>query len=561
MFGSLSSHVVVLDGCGTVSYANRLWNEFAVANEGEVNNVSVGVNYLTVCQRAIDDGDESARLVLDGIRSVISRKTPSFRVEYACHAPNQSRWFLMQVDPMPPEHGGVVVVHTNITDRKLAEQASRESEERFRKAFRANPQPMSLTTRAEGRYLDVNDSFLEISGFARGEVIGHTAHELGIWERPESRVEFLKDLHDRGSVVNIETRFRTKDGSLRLLLLSAEQLELGGVPCVLVASTDITDRKKAEDALRESRARLVLAQQAARMGTFEWNVQTGINIWSTELEAMYGLKPGEFVGTQPAWEDLVHPDDREKVIASVERAFETGEPAEEEWRVTWPDGSIHWIYGRFQVFKDSAGEPERLTGINIDITNRKLTESALRESERRFRNMADTAPVMIWVSGPDKAVTYLNQQWCDFTGRTMEQELGGGWSEGVHPDDLDRCIETYFNAFDRREPFRMEYRLRRADSVFRWIIDSAAPCFSPTGEFMGYIGSCMDITDRKESEESLREAHEEVSRLKNQLQEENIYLQEEIRQHQNFDEIIGDSDALKYVLFKIGQVARPTQPC
>ena len=137
----------------------------------------------------------------------------------------------------------------------------------------------------------------------------------------------------------------------------------------------------------------------------------------------------------------------------------------------------------------------------------------------------------------------------------MEQELGTGWAEGVHPDDSARCLKTYFDAFDRREPFRMEYRLRRADSVYRWIIDSAAPSFSATGAFLGYIGSCMDITDRKESEESLRRAHKEVSSLKNQLQEENIYLQEEIRLQQNFGEIIGESDALKYVLFKIEQVA------
>jgi transcriptional regulator with GAF, ATPase, and Fis domain len=137
----------------------------------------------------------------------------------------------------------------------------------------------------------------------------------------------------------------------------------------------------------------------------------------------------------------------------------------------------------------------------------------------------------------------------------MKQELGNGWAEGVHPEDYDSCLETYVNGFDRRESFRIEYRLRRADSAFRWVINSATPRFSPTGEFLGYIGSCMDITDRKESEESLRLAHGEVSRLKNQLQEENIYLQEEIKLGQNFGEIVGASAALKYVLFKIEQVA------
>jgi PAS domain S-box-containing protein len=169
--------------------------------------------------------------------------------------------------------------------------------------------------------------------------------------------------------------------------------------------------------------------------------------------------------------------------------------------------------------------------------------------------MADTAPVMIWVTGADKLCTYVNQQWCDFTGRTIEQELGNGWTDGIHPDDHSRCWETYANAFDRREPFRMEYRIRRADGTFHWVFDSGTPRVSATGEFLGYIGSCMDITARKESEESLRKAHAEVSRLKNQLEEENIYLQEEIKLGQNFGEIVGTSAELKYVLFKIEQVA------
>src|SRR5688572_18217875 len=343
MFGSLSSHVVVLDPSGTITYANRLWNEFAIANEGELTRVSTGVNYLEVCQRAANNDEESTLRVLDGIRAVLTRKSPTFRFEYSCHAPNEKRWFLMQVDPMPPEHG-VVVVHTNITDRKQAEQALRESEERFSKAFSANPQPMTISTLAEGRYLNVNDAFLEISGYTREEVIGHTSLELGIWESSKARGDFVKKLKEHGVVVNFENRFRTKDGSLRVLLYSAERLEIGGVECLIGASSDITERQKAEDALRESRARLVLAYQAANMGTFEWSVQTGAYTWSVELEAMYGLEPGTFPGTQSAWLMLVHPDDREKALKSVNRAFKTGDPEEEEWRVTWPDGSVHWIY-------------------------------------------------------------------------------------------------------------------------------------------------------------------------------------------------------------------------
>ena len=140
----------------------------------------------------------------------------------------------------------------------------------------------------------------------------------------------------------------------------------------------------------------------------------------------------------------------------------------------------------------------------------------VRESEERFRFVANTAPVMIWMSGTDKLTTYLNQPWLEFTGRPLEAELGNGWVEGVHPEDLNRCLHPYNQAFDRREPFRTEYRLRRHDGVYRWVLDTGVPRFNPDHSFAGYIGSCTDVTERRLAEESLAdvgrkliEAHEE----------------------------------------------------
>ena len=134
-------------------------------------------------------------------------------------------------------------------------------------------------------------------------------------------------------------------------------------------------------AQHESEERLRLAQAAARIGTFEWNIRTDVNTWTPELEAMYGLQPGAFASTQQAWQDLVHPEDRAEALRLVERSFETGRPTEGEWRVVWPDGSVHWIFGRWQVFKDQSGEPIHMTGVNMDITERKRAEeSVLRQN-------------------------------------------------------------------------------------------------------------------------------------------------------------------------------------
>ena len=132
---------------------------------------------------------------------------------------------------------------------------------------------------------------------------------------------------------------------------------------------------------------------------------------------------------------------------------------------------------------------------------RRHNEAALKESERRFRLTADAAPVMVWISGIDKLCTWFNKPWLDFVGRTMEQELGNGWSENVRADDFDRCLKTYVDAFDARQSFSMEYRMRRHDGEYRWVLDNGIPLWEPVGKFAGYIGSCIDITERKQAED------------------------------------------------------------
>jgi len=132
-------------------------------------------------------------------------------------------------------------------------------------------------------------------------------------------------------------------------------------------------------------------------------------------------------------------------------------------------------------------------------------DGSAEQGERFFKELADNAPVMIWRSAPDKLCDWFNQPWLDFVGRTMEQELGNGWAEGVHADDFDRCLETYVRAFEAREKFTMIYRLRRHDGVFRYILDNGAP-FYRGGAFAGYFGSCIDVTEQRATEEQLRQA-------------------------------------------------------
>lgn len=144
-----------------------------------------------------------------------------------------------------------------------------------------------------------------------------------------------------------------------------------------------------------------------------------------------------------------------------------------------------------------------IVALVVNHIKRGRAQQSLIESEERFRQLASAAPVMIWMAGPDKLCTDVNRRWLDFTGRTLEQELGDGWAEGVHRDDVDGCIDTYARAFDRRDSFRMEYRLRRADGEYRWVLDIGTPRFTPDGSFAGYIGSALDVTEQKAAHEAL----------------------------------------------------------
>src|SRR6516225_9205378 len=150
-------------------------------------------------------------------------------------------------------------------------------------------------------------------------------------------------------------------------------------------STDISEQRRTENALRESEERLRMAQQVARLGTFEWDLQTGVDRWTPELEALYGLPPGGFAGTLQAWEELVHPADRAEAVRRLRHHLDTGGTYDGEWRVIQPDGSVRWLFSRARVYKDDSGKPQRLIGVNMDITERKQAEERLRTSEEGLR--------------------------------------------------------------------------------------------------------------------------------------------------------------------------------
>jgi two-component system, LuxR family, sensor kinase FixL len=266
---------------------------------------------------------------------------------------------------------------------------------------------------------------------------------------------------------------------------------------------DVLRAARLSDDLHDSEERMILAAEAANLGMWVWDVVRD-EVWMTDKgRALLGFARDTRLDAA-ALISRVHPEDRPARAAAIKRAIETQGEYSAEYRVLLPDGTLRWIGARGHCIH--VGDPKgiRLLGVSMDVTAQKLAQEALRESEARFRAMADTAPVMIWMSDTDKLCTFFNKGWLHFTGRSLEHELGNGWAEGVHREDFDRCFEVYANAFDARQPFTMEYRLRRTDGQYRWVLDNGAPRIASDGTFLGYIGSCVDISELKQAQDRFR---------------------------------------------------------
>jgi PAS domain S-box-containing protein len=297
----------------------------------------------------------------------------------------------------------------------------------------------------------------------------------------------------------------------------------GGIALIIVEmllifglSWQRSRRRKAETELGVTYDRLRHAMEAGKSVGWEWDTKTGINRWFGDLQTMFGIESDTYSGQAEDFRRTVYPEDRELVQQAIADAKRDRKPYTAEFRVVRRDGTVRWVTARGQFHYTNNGDPVRMLGMAVDTTERRKAEDAVRESEARFRLVANTAPVMIWMSGPDKVCHYFNQPWLDFTGRPLEAELGNRWSEGVHPGDLKDCLDTYTRAFDRRESFKMRFRLRRHDGEYRWLLDIGVPRMNPDGTFVGYIGSCLDVTEAQLAEETLAnmgrrliEAHEE----------------------------------------------------
>ncbi len=306
---------------------------------------------------------------------------------------------------------------------------------------------------------------------------------------------------------NIETfRITSKNISRHLLTDIIGEADGKHLNCLWIISRDITENKSLTAELQNSEKRFKEIFNYSQFGIYRTSLEGKILDVNPALLKMLGYQSaGELKGVDISKADRAARGRRKEFISYFEsHDYIVG--FESEW--LRKDGSTLFVRESARAVRDEYGKIRFFEGTVEDITDAVSYKHALMESEERFSLLADSAPVMIWLSGADKLFFYFNKYWLDFTGRSLITEIGHGWMENIHPEDVEKFVRFYLSEFDKRNPIELEYRLKRYDGVYRWILSYGSPRYLQNGNFAGYIGTSFDITDRKLMEDALKESEE-----------------------------------------------------
>jgi PAS domain S-box-containing protein len=259
------------------------------------------------------------------------------------------------------------------------------------------------------------------------------------------------------------------------------------------------ERAEAIATERASRERLELALRAANMGTWEWDLRSNCVAWSPELEAIHGFPPGSFGTSLDVYLGHLHPEDAERVRTQIAASLQTGE-LHLEYRGIRPDGEERWYEARGQVTWAPGGDPVALRGVCMDINARKLAEQSLRDSEERFRTLADNISPFAWMADASGWIFWYNRRWYDYTGTSPEDMQGWGWTKVHHPDHVDRVVRRIKRSWETGEPWEDTFPLRGRDGHYRWFLSRALPTRDESGRIVRWLGTNTDITERRWTE-------------------------------------------------------------
>jgi len=309
-------------------------------------------------------------------------------------SPGELRHYVTRFSPIRENNQIVaaLMIATDVTEQKSAQQALHQSEEKFKKAFYASPDVIGITRLSDGKVLEINDSFERVTGYSKQEAIGRTMLELNIYAHPQQRQRLIDRLRESDSVKDFPWTLRTKSGELRDCLISSEVITIGEETHMVSVIRDITDAKIANEALRTSEASLRKAHEIANLGNWSWDLQTNEVTWSDNLYQIHGYNKATYQGS--VWDIIfktIHPDDKNKLDGTLHKITVEHAP---KWRLDYriirPDGELHYLWGDGEYLNDAEGKPVKVIGIVQDVTERELSQQALQRSQAELnqRNLS-----------------------------------------------------------------------------------------------------------------------------------------------------------------------------
>jgi PAS domain S-box-containing protein len=495
---SVTAQVAVIDRAATIVSVNKSWTDFTLANGGEefLATTGAGVNYLEVCQKSAAEMKEAAAAA-EGIKAVLAGKSNNFKLEYPCHSPREKRWFQMSVTPLLHAHGSAVVMLSDITQSKLAEQSLREAHDRINEIFKSTTDCFySLDSDLCFNY--VNPRMLRYFGMREEEFLGRfytdalpktrdhevfLRHQKAFLKQKPDHFEFLSPVTGRWVDLHI---FPSPKG-------------------LSVYFRDITESQLAQQQLRESEERFRATFEHAPVGIAHVRLNGDWLLVNQRLCEITGYTKEELL--ERSFQDITHPDDLETDLEFM-RQLLAGEINSYtlEKRYIRKDKSIVWIHLTGSAMRDATGALKYFIAIVEDINERKQAEENLRQSEEQFRQLTNSLPQLAWTCLPNGGCNFLSRQWIKYTGIPETEQLGYGWLEQLHPDDREPTMAAWNKAVAEGSEFKVEFRIRRSDGVYRLFDTRAIRLYDAEGQTIKWVGSNTDITERKQLEETLRES-------------------------------------------------------
>ena len=500
------SDVVVVQDLETrnFTFASPSFSQLFGYSEEERKQLTLG-NLLTV-----DSLNRLNSEIPGRIERYMSGQRESFLDEIQCIHKNGNRFWVevsSHIVRNPDNHRlEVIQIVRDISKRHEAEEELRLSQNFLNSIIEQSPNSLWISD-AQGNLIRINQACRDHLQIRDEEVIGKYNILEDSLMQSQGFIPGLKEVFEKGIPMRFVIEYNTAlltnvslDKHVNLVLnvnISPVFDQYGKVNNAVIQHWDITERIRAEEALKLSEARF----KAILLNSFDPVGVHSNGIWEICNPAalkLFGFNSEEeLIGTPVI--NQVAPEERERIENYIGVRMEDGTAPLSYVTIGMKrDGSKFDMEIKISTY---VLENKRYILVIIrDITESLRAQQLLIESEARFHNMADTAPVMLWKSEVDGSSSYVNKPWLDFTGRTLEQELGNGWIEGIHPEDLRKSLDTYFEALNKRAEFRFEYRLRSAQGTYRWVLTHGVPRFNPEGKFLGFIGSGVDITERMENE-------------------------------------------------------------